>query len=781
MNRLVMRSLRAGKMHHVLVMLSIILATTLLMALGALPGSYSMEQKRELAHEGQAHFIGVQDEQIQQLENHSEIEAMTLYKTGSLLEVDDYRIYLAYYDADSEQIKTMSVIEGRAPQQTHEIAVSKPYLERLGKEPRVGAEISLTFLDGTTETFTVSGLVNERARTSTHPIYVSKAYADQGKQLEKFAYNAIIRVKGADNLMPDSFSNKVQLIADDAGIPHQNISENGFYVNLLKPNTTNLLAAAGISVVVLIASALVIYSTFYISVIGKIREYGQLATIGTTQRQIRRLLKKEGTILCIIAIPIGLLLGGIVTYLIIPAGWSWTNELFVMLITIVLNVITVRFAIHKPAKLAATVSPVEAANYSAYSGIKEIAQTKKLHRRMTTFRLAAINFSRNRKKTIITIISLCLGGTLFMAIATWNNAMDIEKFARNEFDMPNGQFLVKLSSNAIQTTDHGKSGLQLANPLSDQLAQQIIAIPGVQKIVPTESFNVSFRYLDNQEDWTTAAVITQRDMQQINQELLEGPIDYEQLVQQHEIIVRGNETLEKYYGGGFQVGDTVRLKYYNGQMVEKEFRVAGTIVEGGGTDGWFLFPQQTAHEMMKTNINSQFEIVSDPSQEAAVYASLYEIIGNSSSLKIDRLKDRVSEVSVFFSSVMMVFFGLTLFIVVFSVINLINTIVTNVMTRKHEFALLQAVGMTRKQLSFMIQGESMLLAAGNVILSTLFGGVLGYVVYEAMAKQGADFYMTYRFPTWYLLGYVLFTVMIPVIISYLTTRSLEKESVMEQL
>ncbi len=63
-----------------------------------------------------------------------------------------------------------------------------------------------------------------------------------------------------------------------------------------------------IGFVTFIGSGIVIYSIFYISVASSIRNYGQLRTIGTTKRQIKKMVYREGKLLAAIAIPIGLLL-----------------------------------------------------------------------------------------------------------------------------------------------------------------------------------------------------------------------------------------------------------------------------------------------------------------------------------------------------------------------------------------------------------------------------------------------------------------------------------------
>lgn len=55
------------------------------------------------------------------------------------------------------------------------------------------------------------------------------------------------------------------------------------------------------------------------------REYGRLKVIGTTPKQIRRIVRREGLLLSLCGIPLGLLVGGAIGFAIsrhIGAGWA---------------------------------------------------------------------------------------------------------------------------------------------------------------------------------------------------------------------------------------------------------------------------------------------------------------------------------------------------------------------------------------------------------------------------------------------------------------------------
>lgn len=145
-------------------------------------------------------------------------------------------------------------------------------------------------------------------------------------------------------------------IVKNAGI-ERTPSINEAYINLSKPSVLLVgTAIAGLAIII-VAGVLVIYCIFYIAIINSIKEYGQLRTIGMTGRQIKRLVFREGFSLSIISIPIGLVAGTLLSYLLVPQGFQFTNLLWVWPLVAVLIYITVRLSIRKPAMIAAAVSP----------------------------------------------------------------------------------------------------------------------------------------------------------------------------------------------------------------------------------------------------------------------------------------------------------------------------------------------------------------------------------------------------------------------------------------
>ena len=141
----------------------------------------------------------------------------------------------------------------------------------------------------------------------------------------------------------------------------------------------------------------------------------------------------EGIMLSAAGIPVGLTVGGGVSYFIRPSGWSWLNMLLISVCVAAADVVTVLCSIRRPAKMAASISPVEAAKYAGYeAGDKGGRQKKsgKPARKITPGSLALMSSFRNKKKTALTLVSLGIGGVLYMLAAFWVSSTDEERYAR---------------------------------------------------------------------------------------------------------------------------------------------------------------------------------------------------------------------------------------------------------------------------------------------------------------------------------------------------------------
>lgn len=165
--------------------------------------------------------------------------------------------------------------------------------------------------------------------------------------------------------------------------------------------------------------------------------------IGMTQKQMKCLVRREGRMLSLLSIPLGIISGGIAGYLLIPGGWYWPNTIKFAVITALVMEITVMLSIRKPVRIAMQVSPVEAVRITTMTDIKKLGNTKKLYRKITPCSLAGINFSRNGKRTALTLFSLGFTGILLMCASAF--LMSIDPMAMAYQELGDCEFSVYLS------------------------------------------------------------------------------------------------------------------------------------------------------------------------------------------------------------------------------------------------------------------------------------------------------------------------------------------------
>ena len=113
------------------------------------------------------------------------------------------------------------------------------------------------------------------------------------------------------------------------------------------------------------------------------------------------------------------------------------------------------------------------------------------------------------------------------------------------------------------------------------------------------------------------------------------------------------------------------------------------------------------------------------------------------------------------------------------ILNFINAVITSIQTRRREFAVLQSVGMTGKQLRLMLIGEGICYIGGTALFTLTFGSLLGYVLVYAIANQ--MWFFTYHFVIAPVLLVLPVLFILAVLIPSVCYRQMNKQSVVERL
>jgi putative ABC transport system permease protein len=817
-------SIKISKLRNFFTVFAIVLSVSLLMTMGIYTLGIETAMQRQVADMQQVRYEVIDKTEAKKMAKEDDVSYLLLVKQGMGIELGNKILLPSYYAQNPLKGKKggvkVSGIEkgGKSPEQYDEAAVTREYCKLMEITPAVGESFSVTGVDGVQEDFIISGIINGNwESTNIYPILFSDRYAEEGYLLKDIPYSALVKLKDGEKMRQNAFEERMVKLGADYGVKRKDVNPNNYFTGTLKGDSMlrqQRMVMAVVGIGILFVSVLVIYSVFYLSVIGRIRQFGQLRTLGMTKKQTRKMVRQEGIYLSLIGIPIGLLIGGTVGYFLKPTGWDWIRTLAMAGIVIIADLITVRISLARPAALASGISPIEAAKYTGnvengkvrsdkrqtkrtalnVNGYKQSAVrpriSRRLQRELSPFGLARISAGQNRKKTFLTMLSLGVGGILFMIAATFVVSVSLEEYSRQS-TFAKGEYEITLSNNAAETSGHGLSGVQMDNPLNKDFINDILSINGVRKVYEYQTMEMKWEAKgEAEQDYVTKFdrdlfERIQKKYVKYNSEV--RGLNYEDMVKNKEILILSNQTVEEVFGWKFKTGDKVKMTFDNGsQKIETEYTVAGFIEDDdyyseSVINGWFQIPQELLNEVSgELNLNDTIVVSTDESKEKTITQSIDALVQDNPNLILFTLNERREQDQSSFTILYTVILGLSIFIIGFSMLNLLNTLITNIVSKKQEYAMLESVGMSRWQLNRMVSAEGMILSVGNAIITLFAGTAAGYIAVMILRGLSAK-YMHYQFPYWFYLGYIVVLIIIPLIVTWVTLNGFKRKALTERL
>lgn len=768
--------IKYNKSRTVLTFIAIMLTTVLLMGLGTSAfGLFNMNKYNAALNSNvHANISNITYEQAQKLKNHLDVEAVEISEIFASVEYEKMNGYLGYSEVLKYGIyyKYGSLTEGHKPEAENEICGPKAFFKRMNVEPAVGNKISISFRpDGgngeiQTKEFTICGIVSERdisdlnisdsriAYSASISNELASRYADGGER----KFTAAIRVFDEDKLTIDGIKEKINGVAKDIGCKEDDISFNNQYIGtMLDPGTEIKQIAVCIALIVILFSALVIYSIYYVSVITDVQEIGRLKALGASDRQIKRLFLSESMRISAAAIPAGLAIGFLIPYFVFPvvinkaqreSGFEELENipmfsLTILILVAVAVIITVYISLIKPIRMAAKISPVEAIRYQESSRGKKV---RKGNINVNVFRLSAANLMRNKRRTIVTMLTMGLSCVLFMSLAGVMNSMSAEDIARR--NIPEGDFKLEIDCELNDKTypENNWDSVQQQDIFNDGFMKRLKSIDGVEKTVgrqvtlissdhPSEIFEKGRR--------TTLEPITREKAEEYSKDAGYGEIDYDKMLAENGAVLSLEPFWEEY---GFSIGDTVQLTVYDGSnIIPLNVKVHAAVADGGAAV--FMIPQELYEKLnMEFNQTNSLYIYADKNKYDSVKEELQKIAEENQYFKLYSMDEEldIGGMGVNFTKYPM--YVILIMIAVIGFMNLINTMITSIVTRKHELGVLQAIGLSDSQLKKMLAGEGLVFTAGTLAASLTLGNLIGYLVF-LWAKENQFMSVTaYHYP-----------------------------------
>ena len=779
--RLAKNELLARRLSSALSLAAIAFAATLALTITLYLTGTQIQQEKILGNMQHVMYMDILPEQLQAIGADERVEMCVPYKPlDTEFEMDGVKFSLVYYESVPAGIQTYTVSEGRPPEAYNEIVVDKSFMDALGQESVLGKELTLD-LNGRNETFLISGYTNDAYSMLTHPVRVSQSFADQSPEMSSVPYTALVRLHDASEMPSATFSTTVYQIALDYGVARANVNINGTFETSLQSGNTALYVIVLLAIMIAVACGIVIYSIFYLSVSSSTQRLGQYLTIGMTKKQMRGLIRREGFLLTLLALPVSLVVSAGIAWLILPDGWSMTNYLFLCGITVVCATVVVQISVGKPAAVAAKLPPVE-----ALRGNLAEEETTKRHKssqdNLTIFRLARIFGNAGGKKWIFTTLSLAFSGILFMTAATWMVSWDDEAYSRQNGFQDNEYHISYLYDHSYPKT-YGTTEMQLTGHLSEELYQQISAIPHVEHVAVEHSAfaNISYQGASFLQSFYP---LTAYSEEYFTLEA-EGNNSYDYLSEHDGILITNSTFSESINGIDFQPGDMVTLHYFDGEEHTVELEIAAVseeYVDAGNDRPTFCMADTTMQKLWNgMNTASMFYITADNYTEygAAVEEEIRSIVEQYDDLSLWTLREQSLEDSSAIRQQKQQIYGISILLILFSIFNLINTVISGFSTRKREFSVLESLGMEQRQLRKMLFCESIIQMLPSLILTFSVGTLAGFALIQFL-RQSAT-YLQYTFPIMATIFYLLALLGLPLILTAGCLRTQEKIPLVERI
>ena len=787
LTNLVKGNLKSSKAKSVLICITIMLTTTLLTSVGIICNNWLKTNKAatiEYSGSFEGIYKRVNKDKLDIIKNNASIDQYGIYKAIGTSQYEDSNLGLIYADNTIKNMANIKFEDGTMPEKENEIAIESGYLNLLNNGAKIGDKIKLSYESLSTgeikeKEFILSGILQTSDISKAQKSYsaiISKSYFVSEEVDENTKYNVYINIVKPKKLTADEVKESILSIAKNMGIEEYDVRINTDYINASNPDPQVIAGGIVVALIIILSSMLVIYSIFYVSVINKVHEYGKLRAVGATKRQIRKIILREGFILSCISIPLGIAIGYLIGQVVILKALKMDRygvggmNIFIAIGVAVITVISVLLSLLKPMKMACNISPVEAMRYD---GNDSKQKKRKGYEEINLKKITFANLSRNKKRTVITLLSLSLSGILFIVASTIMNCMNPENMAK---DHSLGDITVYLDN--YDWNEDGSNNLydiQANNPLGKEMCERLENIPGVKKINMEKSAWASIDIGAGEKNLEDIQGFDKEFYDELSEHLVEGEINKEAL-ESGEGPVYTHPSYAKEIG--IKVGSTQVITIYDGKdSYKKEFTVLALVDIGGAS---IRIPESVMDSLIKTDTTIRVGLEIKKDMLKSVEEEIKNITDNDEYLSYGTLEDSIETYKKSMAITSVLIYSLVIIIGVIGLMNLINTMITSIITRKRELGILQAIGLSDKQLVKMLQIEGLFYTVGTLLITLTLGNILGYIAVIIFRNTGAS-YAIYDYPLTQTIIMIVAITLVQILITYMVTNNFKKDSLVDRI
>ena len=796
-------------------------------------------------------FYNVPLSDMDKFENNRNIETLNITKGIGYAKVDSKNedkpyAYIKGFTKNSLDNLSIRLVSGRLPENDSEIVIPT-HLKTNGRlELKINDSITLeigkridstgyeldqnnpyqksdfdgngeTLIETKTKTYKIVGIIERPANNIepySAPGYTFITYLDDNKifgNIDVYArftkdgvkdwYKTIANILGVDPVLFKKVYNQEELSKEESDEFLKQM-ENTYLIDANKyliDLETNPLSASSISSlgtvvcivigIIVFTSVFCIKNSFDISITEKIKQYGMLRSVGATKRQIKKNVFYEATILGLIGIPLGVLLGYLASYILIiisnyyltdmiEAGFKleFVFSMIAVLVAIVLGIVTIYFSAFRSAKRASKVSPIDSIRNSANIKInpKKIKSPKFIKKIFGMGgEISFKNLKRNKKKYRTTVISIVVSVFVFIALSGFMGLA----FQEVDNELKLSDFNISLSANITNKNSYNKF-------------IGTVNLDGIENYTILRSSELSFVGTHYSKEYLDFLEIKQKDQdeeyisifaigeEQYNKYIKSLGLDYNDI--KDKAIL-----LDKEYVVRFDENNKRDTKYMSIFDFKKGDVINSTITSTNKNINIEIGLVTEEKPFGLKNMSARYIIVSDEMFDNIAESKGLDIFyksNNATKLQddidnylkgedyysINNIAENVNKSNNLFTLIGIFLYGFIIVISLIGITNIFNTITTNMELRKQEFAMLKSVGMTTKEFNRMIRLESLFMGIKSLFFGIPIGIVLSYLIYHFLSKESG---IPYKPP---VVAIIISIVVVFILISLIMKYSMNK-------
>lgn len=835
LRKLTILRLKMNKKRTIVTAIGIILSTALLCAVAGMVSSFQATfRDYAIRTSGNFHLLvhQVSLENSKYIFQNQQVKHYFVVQNAgySILEnsKNEYKPYLHLREYDDTALKNYGIqlTEGRLPENQNEVILSNAIFKNGGVTYKLGDKIQLELGKRVLESG--KDLEDEHVISTKIPYQICKDATQECEkehlEVQESREVTVVGIMERPSMDIEGYTDpgytvitKLENRKDsvEVGILLKNPKKHAEFLNQLKDSFKNkeleyyknadLLRCDGVLnggtlkvlqnlslivfVIIMLSSVFVIKNSFTISVTERIREYGMLASIGATKKQIRKTVLFEGLLLGIIAIPIGIFCGILAVAILVlllnlilgdflgPIYFVYYVPIMPILFSVLLASITIYLSSLFPAIKASKISPIAAISDSYENLKRKRVRTPKIFKKLFSVGgdIAYKNLKRSRKKYRTTVVSLVVSIVLFLSLtalmdygfrytniyyqemdynmSVWVNRRDTKD--SYELLQKISKFPLVKEATLIRQLDFSVDAKKYGNPEIRKFTGSDTVDPCIVSL-GEEAYNRFLRHIGvSPENYQDKAILIDQVMLYMN---------------------------NKYYDTNYldvQEGDVLVGKTYDDEEVSLKIGKITTEFPMGlsknNLTAYLVVPDHIVDQYSSYGANLYINS-NDPDKLAEEIEELKNKDSKFSSLYVSNLAEQIRENNSIILVISIFLYGFIAVITLIGVTNIFNTITTNMMLRRREFAMLRSVGMTRKEFNRMIRLESIFYGLKSLLFGIPIGLFFGYLIYRAIRS---NLETPYVFPYYPVLFCILFVLIIVGITMHYSLKKIQKDNIIE--